>query len=255
MLKIEDSICDYLSNCPETWSVVQIKHLLTQSSGIPSEFTQAEFQEESGTFALLDATIERIQDDELDFEPGTSWEHDNDRQSFILLGLIIENVSGQPYETFLQENIFTPLDMQDTGIALDNTDLALGYFSPAATNPAPEPDRVPQFSALGLTSTMDDMLIWGQGLLTSKVASEETMEAIFSRYTPIDDDNDTGLGWIMGEIDGHNSARMLCDCFSGFVSDMVVFPEDDLVLLILANQGVDTSYIGDKLISMVFEEQ
>ena len=254
-LSIEDSICDYLADCPEAWSAVQIRHLLAQSSGIRPGILGVEFQEESGTYALPKVILARFQKDVLIFEPGAFWRGTIDNPSYLLLGLIVESASGQPYETFLRENIFDPLGMNDTGLARDNTDRANGYFSALSKNPVEFQDISPLFSAAGLMSSMDDMFLWGKALLLNELVSADTMNAIFTPYTRMDDDFDTGFGWFMSTFDGRYSASMPGVGPNGFKADMVVLPEDDLMWIILANQGVDSSTIGDTLIRMVFAEE
>ncbi len=71
----------------------------------------------------LDEMIARFKDKPLNFAPGAKWEYSN--SGYILLGLIIEIVSGQTYEDFLSENIFTPLGMTSSGCFAANQDVFL----------------------------------------------------------------------------------------------------------------------------------
>lgn len=86
-LRTEDPIRRYV-DVPAEWNNVTIYHLLTHTSGIPSEGTR------------------------LNFEPGTEWMYSN--EGYALLGRLIERVSGQPYGAFVAANIFAPLGMRDS---------------------------------------------------------------------------------------------------------------------------------------------
>jgi CubicO group peptidase (beta-lactamase class C family) len=106
---------------------------------------------------------------------------------------------------------------------------------------------------------MDDMVLWGQALLQNKLVSEEKMDTMFTFYTLMLGEGDnfhTGLGWFMSNFDGrYYSASMPGVDLFGFKTDMVVFPNDNLMWVILANQDVNSSTIGDTLSRMVFEEK
>jgi CubicO group peptidase (beta-lactamase class C family) len=105
-LDAQDPICKYLTECPEAWATITIHHLLTHTSGIPNFTDFPDYRRTSATPSAPEETIDRFQDEPLDFQPGESWSYSN--SGYILLGHIIERVSNQSYEEFLQENIFTP---------------------------------------------------------------------------------------------------------------------------------------------------
>ena len=87
-LRTDDLIRPYLPDLPTEWSNIKIYHLLTHTSGIPSEGTR------------------------LNFEPGTEWMYSN--EGYAILGRLIERVSGEPYGAFIAASIFEPLGMHDS---------------------------------------------------------------------------------------------------------------------------------------------
>ncbi len=108
-LKIDDSIKKYMPDAPATWDKITFFHLLTHTSGIPS-FTG--FPDYASTEALAttpEKLVARFRDKPLEFQPGEKWNYSN--SGYVLLGYLIEKISGEPYSQFVQENIFTPLGM------------------------------------------------------------------------------------------------------------------------------------------------
>src|ERR1035438_9224580 len=121
-LSVDDNISKYLSDTPEAWKNVTIRHLLTHTSGIRSytgldgfqlwrHLTQAQFIKEIGR--------ERVE-----FQPGDSWKYCN--TGFSLLGYIIENVSGRNYWDFMGERVFKPLGMLATTNRLPRLIIQIG---------------------------------------------------------------------------------------------------------------------------------
>src|SRR5688572_19591256 len=113
-LTLEDRISKHVPDAPAAWQDITVFHLLTHTSGIPS-FTGFK---DYNTIKLSPSTAEKrvaqMRDHPLEFTPGEKFTYSN--SGYLLLGYIIERVSGQSYEAFLNENIFTRLGMGDTGV-------------------------------------------------------------------------------------------------------------------------------------------
>lgn len=112
-LSVNDSVKKYMPDAPAAWDKITIFNLLTHTSGIPS-FTSfpdyAKLEPFSATPAEL---VMRFRDKPLDFEPGEKWSYSN--SGYVLLGYLIEKISGESYAHFVQDNIFKPLSMADSG--------------------------------------------------------------------------------------------------------------------------------------------
>src|SRR6478735_11075090 len=112
-LKIEDPVKKYMPDAPAAWDKVTIFHLLTHTSGIPSFTGFPDYPRREGDTMTPQQLGDWFRDKPLEFEPGAKWNYSN--SGYILLGYLIEKISGQSYSDFVQQNIFTPLGMKDSG--------------------------------------------------------------------------------------------------------------------------------------------
>jgi CubicO group peptidase (beta-lactamase class C family) len=114
-LSFDDPISNYLSADwlnPEVSEKIQIKHLLTHTSGLGDYFRDAYKQNVIPYFKNLDDYKSLIVDDTLMFEPGTRFSYSN--TGMLLLGVVIENVTNEEYFTYLKKKIFEPIGMFNT---------------------------------------------------------------------------------------------------------------------------------------------
>jgi D-alanyl-D-alanine carboxypeptidase len=117
-LKLADPISQYYPDAPASWQMITIRHLLTHMSGIPSYTGLSGFPAKISSIDLSPQEIIKLtRDQPLEFEPGTAYAYDN--TGYILLGHVIEKVSGLSYARYLQDNIFSALGMNDTGYDLN----------------------------------------------------------------------------------------------------------------------------------------
>src|SRR5215472_17898437 len=112
-LKVEDPVKKYLPDAPAAWDKITIFHLLTHTSGIPSFTSFPDYRDTEAMATTPEKLVARFRDKPLDFEPGTKWSYSN--SGYVLLGYLLEKISGQTYSDFVQQNIFTPLGMKDSG--------------------------------------------------------------------------------------------------------------------------------------------
>ncbi len=119
-LKTDDLVKKWMPDAPAAWDKITIFHLLTHTSGIPS-FTGFPDYASLEPFATTpEKLVARFRDKPLEFEPGEKWNYSN--SGYALLGYLIEKASGESYEKFLQENIFGPLGMKDSGYDSNTAD-------------------------------------------------------------------------------------------------------------------------------------
>jgi len=221
-LKTDDLVKKYLADAPASWDKITIYHLLTHTSGISADAAKYE----PGTPDKL-----VLNDKPLNFQPGEQWAYTN--MGYIVLGYLIERISGQTYEEFVQENIFKPLGMNDSGLGSFVTIIprrASGYWPGSnGIENADRPDARMGFSAGSLYSTTEDLLRWEEGLFGGRVLSAASLRKM---TTPFKSDYACGLhvnrvnGHLMIEHDGNNI---------GFNSDMAYYPEDRITVIVLAN--------------------
>jgi CubicO group peptidase (beta-lactamase class C family) len=135
-LKITDHIKDYLIDAPAAWDQITIFNLLTHTSGIPNYSNFPEFDATRALPASPEQLVDRFRDKPLDFPSGTAWRYSN--SGYTLLGYLIEKISGEPYGRFIQQNIFDPLGMHDSGYGSNSAIIAR-----RARGYTPGPDGAP----------------------------------------------------------------------------------------------------------------
>jgi CubicO group peptidase (beta-lactamase class C family) len=202
-LKTDDLVKKYLPDAPASWDKITIYHLLTHTSGISDDAAR---YEPGPPEKLL------FRDKPLNSQPGEQWAYTN--LGYIVLGYLLEKISGQPYEEFVQQNIFKPLGMNDSGLMSFVSIIprrATGYWpGNNGIENADRPDPRLGFSAGALYST----------------ASLRKMT------TPFKSDYACGLhvnrddGHLKIEHDGNNI---------GFNSDMAYYPGRKIAVIVLAN--------------------
>jgi len=234
-LSVNDPVKKYLTDAPATWDAITLHHLLTHTSGIPNLTDLSKFPDYYAKLPLKTTpaeTIARFKDRPLDFAPGERMSYSN--SGYIVLGAIIEKVSGMSYAQFMQENLFAPLGMKDTGY--DTADRVLpqrvrGYQAePDGTiiNPAFIHMSIP-FAAGGFYSTTADMLKWQLALTGGKLLKPET----FTRMsTPFKGEYAYGLN--VRNIAGHTTFSH-GGGIEGFNTFTLYCPEEKLSVIVLGN--------------------
>jgi CubicO group peptidase (beta-lactamase class C family) len=230
-LQIEDPVKKYMPNAPAAWDKITIFHVLTHTSGIPSLTSFPDFEAHEAQAMTPEKLVEWFRDKPLEFEPGTKWNYSN--SGYILLGYLIEKISGQSYSDFVQQNIFTPLGMKDSGYDSNSAIIAhrAAGYTPSKSGPvhAGFVHMSIPFSAGALYSTTEDLLRWEQGLFGGKVLKPESLAKM---TTPFKQDYAFGLG-----VSTNNGHRMIAHDggIQGFNTSLAYFPDDKLVVAVLAN--------------------
>ncbi|MGV0028515.1 serine hydrolase domain-containing protein [Phormidesmis priestleyi] len=233
-LNVHDRICTYLSECPATWQKITLHHLLTHTSGIPDFTRFPDFQTTQGSPSSPTRTIARFKKKPLDFQPGEKFSYSN--SGYILLGAIIEQVSGATYEAFLRDNIFVPLQMVNSGYDHNNSDLAVGYRDQTSV-PADFIDMSIPYAAGGLYSTVEDLYRWDQALYTDKLIPTNLRDKMFTPFALMPDSGGLGYGygWGIGKEGNHPIVSHEAGV-NGFHSVIARYPNDKIVVIILGNR-------------------
>lgn len=111
-LSLNDTIGQYMANLPEAWKQITVFHLLTHTSGIPNHFGDLDAVPVEDTFKEIEKVFEKEKNGELKNIPGETYSYSN--FGYVILGRIIEIVSGENYADYLTKEIFNPLDMNNT---------------------------------------------------------------------------------------------------------------------------------------------
>jgi tetratricopeptide (TPR) repeat protein len=182
-------------------------------------------------------------DSTLQFEPGKRFAYSN--SGYILLGYIIEKVTGKSYEQVLQENIFTPLKMNNTGYDHPRNVLknrASGYEKNGShyVNSNFIDMSVP-YAAGALYSTVEDLYLWSQALYGNQLLRKENMDLFFTKHIP-SGGGYYAYGWSIGEIRLGNTPERIETIghgggIDGFNTQLTRIPSDKSFIVLLNNTG------------------
>ena len=237
VLHIDDAIGKYLPDYPKG-DKITIRQLLTHTSGVQEPVLDAEMLEilpKRNT--PLAKRYTTCRDEPLEFPPGDRWSYSN--AGYIVLGYLVEKVSGQSYEVFLQENLFKPLGMSHTGY--DHSDVILpqraaGYVRRDGVCKNATYVDMSIFGPSGaLYSTIEDMALWDQALYGEALVRADLLRQAFTRVKLSDGTAaDYGFGWVLAKNRGLEEIRAT-GMAPGFTAQIVRIPSQRFTVVILSN--------------------
>lgn len=235
-LKLNDPLSKYLPQFPNG-EAITLHHLLTHTSGI-KDYTK---MKELGDIAQKDMTplalIDFFKNEAPVFKPGEKFEYNN--SGYFILGYIIELVSGMPYQDFIRNHIFLKLGMKNSFYSSDRTivqNRADGYQKKGdqLVNKTIISYSIP-YAAGALMSTLQDLLLWQEGLSTHKLLKKENQQKAFEPKTLSNGDTLTyGYGWHIRSYNGVLVREHGGSVF-GFKSMAVYIPSMDIYAIGLTN--------------------
>jgi CubicO group peptidase (beta-lactamase class C family) len=237
-LSLDDRVAKYLPQLTQA-NDITVRHLLSHTAGYqdfwPEDYSPVAFQKPTTPLAIAEKWGEK----KLDFPPGTAWQYSN--TGFAIAALIAEKAAGEPFYDLLKKRIFAPLGMKSV---VDYNALGIppggptGYERYAFSPPRPAPLDRPgwSFGSGELAMTAHDLALWDISLINRSVlapASYATMET----ETKLTNGKGTGygLGIDVGTRGGHRFFEHSGE-ESGFVSENIVFPDDNDAVVVLTNQ-------------------
>jgi CubicO group peptidase (beta-lactamase class C family) len=253
LLKVEDSLKTYFPELDDLNPRITIHHLLTHTSGI---FNYSNLPNSHKTFQRMhhekDDLIKKFVGAPLDFEPGTKWNYSN--TGYYFLGMLIEKLSGRSYKEFLEENIFLPLGMINTGIDDEKKiveNKAAGYY--LNYNDLIHCNYINMnliFSSGGMYSTVNDLLIWDHALNTGKLLSKNSIVKMNIPY-----ENNYGYGVFINKNGNRKVVQHNGGC-EGFLAEIHRYVEDDFAVVVLSNYGFTAvNKLCKAIASIAFEEE
>jgi CubicO group peptidase (beta-lactamase class C family) len=249
-LRVQDPICLYITGCPATWQTITIQQLLTHTSGIPDYATTFPLQQHASPAQLIAA----FEGKPLDFAPGAKFSYSN--SGYVVLGSIIEKLSGESYSEYLQQAILRVLHLSNTGYDQNFPTLpehATGYMQPWVK--APFVDMSVPFAAGALYSTVDDIYRWDTALFNRTFAASDSLTQMFAPQVTACDQQGTictapecaaqrincfsyGYGWYLAQFPVEPQyVRVIwhSGAIPGFVSLNLFYPDQKLTLIVLSN--------------------
>ncbi len=228
---------------------VTVRRLLDHTSGIRSYTEMPVFGELTPQKLPRDTLVRLVEQVPFDFEPGTSLIYNN--SAFFFLGLIVEEVSGQPYEDFVAERLFGPAGMEDSyycSEALTREHRAHGYDAvrPDMIIRARYLDHTWPFAAGSLCSTVGDLARWNEALHGGAILDEASYRAMTSPAPLLDGTEIRYAMGIMSEEVGGRRVIAHGGGINGFLSHLAWYPDEQLTVAVLQNS---TGPFGPELLA------
>lgn len=240
-LKVTDGVCRYVRPCPAAWEPITIEHLLTHTSGL---LEYPAFTGDGSVVTTMSPArlLGLFRDQSIRFPPGARVEYSN--SGFVLLGYIIERVTGGTYADFLHGEILEPLGLSETGYDANRpstqTD-ASGYRDwghvPAAYSAF---DVSTLYAAAGMFSTTTDLYRWNRFLLTGTppIVTASTLAQLFVQRVLVAPEPSepewAGYGmWSAGPVG--NVTYVHGGAIPGFLSVNLIRPHQQLSITVLSN--------------------
>jgi CubicO group peptidase (beta-lactamase class C family) len=255
-LSYDDPLSKYVPDFPDAESAqkIKIKHLLSHTAGLGGYFTGRYQNMSRAKLRTVDDMMALAkQDEKLQFEPGSKWQYSN--TGMLVLGKVIEVVSGKSYFDYIAENITRPAGMTNTGcFELDrvNTNLAVGYdkqFSDAGVvwvnNVFEHVMRGgPQG---GCYSTVEDLLRFDQALRGNKLVTAETFRTLTSAKPELNSPN-YGYGF---QVDGKNGTAGHGGGFPGISANLEMHLSSGWTAIVLSNYSRGAQPIQTKMSTLI----
>jgi CubicO group peptidase (beta-lactamase class C family) len=237
-ISLQDSIQKYVKDFPSKGYTITIENLLTHTTGI-IDYTSKDdpdpfIERRDFTPEFL---INYIKNDALQFKPGTKYGYSN--SNYLLLGYIVQLVSGESYHRYMQDNIIKRAGLTHTLYAEEKTivpNRAQGYTRYNGFFENCDYQTLSLGFACGdLLSNTEDLYKWNNALLSGKVISKTSLDKAFTPYKLNDGTFSTyGYGWFIdrnyGSLCIHHEGQT-----SGFIADEQYFPKEDIYVSILTN--------------------
>jgi CubicO group peptidase (beta-lactamase class C family) len=233
-LSVQDPLDKYIKGFPNG-NRITIENLLTHTSGL--------YNYTNDTILMKSDVTRHYSKDEMlaifkkypaDFEPGSKWNYSN--TAYSLLGYIIQQVTGRPYEQEVRTRIFQPLGMTHSGFDFTNLrdgHKTKGYFQIAGNSVLPSPivDSTIAYSAGSMYSTLEDLLKWERSISSNQLLKEESWKKIFTPFM-----NHYGYGWGIDSLYG-TGYMAHSGGIHGYSSYIIRFPNEEVVVIAMDNSS------------------
>ncbi|HEX8130583.1 MAG TPA: serine hydrolase domain-containing protein [Pyrinomonadaceae bacterium] len=259
-LSFEDPLAKFLPEFPskEAAQKIKIKHLLTHTSGLGSYFNRKFMESSRARFRTVGEMMTLAEGETLAFEPGTKWAYSN--TGMLVLGAVIEKVTGQSYFDYVRENIYKPAGMTNTDayeLDLVTPNLAVGYQKEF------NEDGTVRFRnnifqhvirggpAGGGYSTVGDLLKFDMALRANKLVGAEYVRQLLS---PKPELNSPEYGYGFG-IDTKNRIVGHSGGFAGISSNLDMFLDSGYTAIVMSNYGGGSQSVSRKLQELILGAQ
>jgi D-alanyl-D-alanine carboxypeptidase len=236
-LSLNDPVAKYFPNLTRARDITLLDlggHLSGYRDYYPLDYVDREMQKAQAPDSIIAEYATRP----LDFEPRSRYSYSN--TGFLILGRVVEKVSGEPFGQFVNERIFTPLRLTRTAFEPAwnaDADMATGYTSFGLSNPIPAPPEAKGWASFAgaIWSTPNDLLRWDESLLEHTLISPASFATIATAQR-LSDGRSSGYG--CGEGVGDRGQAVVLrhgGAVSGFVAQNTVIPSTRSAVVLLSN--------------------
>ncbi|MBN2088237.1 beta-lactamase family protein [candidate division KSB1 bacterium] len=250
-LKVGDPVNKYLKDFPYSTNIT-IHHLLTHTAGIDNYFLHPDFKTRKYEIRGVQDTLPLIYDQKLlNPTPGEHFSYSN--SGIVILGAVIEAITGQNYADYIDKNIFRPLGMFDTCINYPDEiveNRASGYERGSAGYYKRNIYTVPPANADGgIETTVADLLRFDQALYTEKLLDEKYKKLMFTSYK-----ENYGYCWYIREkygqtMMGHSGGA------PGVSADFRRFVDDYYTIIVLSNYSDAALPVSKMIEAILFDRE
>ncbi len=252
LVSLEDKISRFIPDYPGG-DELTIRHLLTHTSGVFEVFENPGYRQQlySAKSYSHEGQMSFFKRKPLKFTPGSTFSYSN--SGYILLGIIIERLTGKTYAENLQDYIFKPLEMLHSGFdyraITANRVTGYSYLSNSKQLEAEYPNPVLLFSSGALYSSTGDLLKFYKGLQSGKLVCSEALQAAATI-----EKGGYGLGWFIDMI-GQDTIINHGGNLEGFTSYFLMNPAKDICIVLLNNLTSTTlEKIGNSLYKIITDK-
>ncbi|MBC8163956.1 MAG: beta-lactamase family protein [Roseiflexaceae bacterium] len=242
---LDTPACEYLDSCPAAWQRITVRHLLSHTSGLPNFTDFGSYEATMAQPTTPEDLVARFRDQPLLNEPGAVYRYIN--SGYVLLGVIVERVGGTNYGEYLDEHVFGPLGMRESGYDLGGAGVAQGFDAPGL--PCAVLHASTLFASGGLYSSVRDLYRWDQALYTSALLPDDLRAQMFTPQA-----GSYGFGWIITQRGGQRSVEHP-GLMSGAATQIVRLPEAGATVIVLSNlYTANVEAIASQLVALTLDD-
>lgn len=192
-LSFEDKLSKFFPEFPDYADKISIDHLLTHTSGIPDYFSLGIYKPDLTNKDVLETLIKQKH---LEFEPGEKYSYSNG--GYVLLSLIVEQASDEPFHAFLKKNVFEPLGMERS-LVFDESKPHIVNRAAGYSGDGKRADyEILTTGDGGIYSTVEDLYKWDRALYSNKLISNKDLQKAFTpRVLTNGRSTNYGYGWMI----------------------------------------------------------
>lgn len=235
-LKLDDEITKFIPDYPTQGNLITIHHLLTHTSGIKDFTTMKSIKNIAREDLSPKELVDFFKNEPMDFKPGEQYKYCN--SGYVLLGYIIEKVSGETYEEFITKHIFEKAEMKNSFYASHEKVIknrVSGYRERDGFVNANYISFSIPFASGAIMSTVDDLLKWQNAINDNVLLNDAFTKKAFTNYQLNNGKKiDYGYGWHIEKIKNKIVHEHGGSIF-GFKSMGVYEPSEQIYVVGLSN--------------------